>query len=182
MKNCNECGKENIDNLKYCRWCGYELPKPKIEEVQKSVQVPIKKTDFKKLAGIIVGVIAFLAAYFLVQQFLFKAPNLDKIMMKTASEINEACPIMIDSETRLDNTIVLPSNVFQYNYTLINMYKEDIDIDMLKTYIEPNIINFVRTNPDMKFQRDNKVTINYYYKDKDGNYLFTITITPLQYQ
>ena len=182
MKKCNECGKENADNLKYCRWCGYELPKPKIEEIQKSVQVPIKKTDFKKLAGIIVGVVAFFAAYFLVQQFIFKVPSLDKVMMKTASEINETCPIMIDGETRLDNTIVLLSNVFQYNYTLINMDKEAVDIDMLKTYLEPNITNFVRTNPDMKFQRDNKVTINYYYKDKDGNYLFTISVTPEQYE
>jgi hypothetical protein len=53
---------------------------------------------------------------------------------------------------------------------------------MLKEYLEPNITNFVRTNPDMKFQRDNKVTINYYYKDKDGNYLFTISVTPGQYE
>ena len=182
MKKCNECGKENADNLRYCRWCGYELPKPKLEEIQKTVQAPIKKTDFKKLTGIIFGVVAFFVTYFLVQQFIFKVPSLDKVMMKIASEINETCPIMIDSETRLDNTIFLPSNVFQYNYTLINMDKETVDIDMLKTYLEPNITNFVRTNPDMKFQRDNKVTINYYYKDKDGNYLFTISVTPEQYE
>ena len=182
MKKCNECGQENADNLKYCRWCGYELPKPKIEEIQKSVQEPIKKTDFKNLAGIIVGIISFFAAYFLVQQFLLKSPNLDKVMMKTASEINETCPIMIDRETRLDNTIVLPSNVFQYNYTLINLEKETVDIDLLKNSLEPNITNFVRTNPGMKIQRENKVTINYYYKDKDGNYLFTISVTPNQYE
>ena len=38
MKRCNECGNENADNLKYCRWCGYELPKPKVEEIQHPVQ------------------------------------------------------------------------------------------------------------------------------------------------
>ena len=168
MKKCNECGGDNADNFKYCRNCGYELP--------------IQKIDYKKLTGIIVGAIAFIVAYFFVQQLLFRAPNLDDAMMKIASEINESCPIMIDSETRLDNTITLPSKVFQYNYTLINMEKEAVDIIMLKNHLEPNITNFVRTNPDMKFQRDNKVTVNYYYKDKNGNYLLTISVTPEQYE
>jgi len=180
MNKCNECGSDNADNLKYCRYCGYELPKLKVEEIQHPAQKTIKKVDYWKLIGIIVGAITFLVAFYLVQQLL--SPNLDKVMMKTASEINKSCPIMIDSETRLDNTIVLPSNVFQYNYTLVNMEKETVDIVSLKNYLEPNITNFVRTNPDMKFQRDNKCTINYYYKDKDGNYLFTISVTPEQYE
>ena len=179
MNKCKECGSDNVDNLKYCRQCGYELPKPKVEEIQQPVEKPIKKVDYKKLTGIIVGAITFLVTFFLVQQLL--SPNLDKIMMKTASEINKSCPIMIDSETRLDNTITLPSKIFQYNYTLVNMEKETVDIVSLKNYLEPNITNFVRTNPDMKIQRDNKCTINYYYKDKYGDYLFTISVTPDQY-
>jgi len=139
------------------------------------------KIDYKKFAvWAITFIVAYLAAYFLVEQL--RTPNLDKVMMKTASMINESCPIMVDSETRLDNAIALPSMVFQYNYTLVNMEKETVDTIMLKNYLEPNIINFVRTNPDMKFQRDNKVTINYYYKDKNGNYLFTISVTPEQYE
>ena len=182
MNRCNECGRDNADNQKYCRWCGYELPKLIVEEKQYSVQKPIKKMDYKKLTGTIVGAITFFVASFLVQQFLFKAPSFDKVMMKMASEINESCPIMVDSETRLDNAIALPSNVFQYNYTLINTEKESVDISALKDYLEPNITNFVRTNPDMKLQRDNRVTINYYYKDKHGNYLLTISVTPDQYE
>jgi hypothetical protein len=140
------------------------------------------KVDYKQLTGTIVGVIAFFAAYFFVQQLLFKTPGFDKVLMKTASEFNESCPIMIDSETRLDNTIALPSKVFQYNYTLINVEKETFDVIVLKDYLEPNITNSVRTNPDMKIFRDNKVTMNYYYKDKDGNYLFAISVTPEQYK
>jgi hypothetical protein len=89
---------------------------------------------------------------------------------------------MLDSETRLDNVIPLPPKVFQYNYTLINAEKETVDTIMLKNYLETNITNFVRTSPDMKFQRDNKVTVNYCYKDKYGNYLFKISVTPEQYE
>ncbi|MDL2311959.1 hypothetical protein LJC68_03665 [Bacteroidales bacterium OttesenSCG-928-B11] len=180
MSKCNECGSENTDNLKYCRFCGYELPKPKVEEIPPSHE-PAKKVNRKKLAGSIIGIIIGIAGCFLVQQLIFN-PSLDKVMMKSASEINKSCPIMIDSETRLDNTIALPSKVFQYNHTLINMEKEEIDIDGLKDHLEANIINFVRTNPELKFQRDKNVTINYYYQDKYSNYLFTISVTPEQYK
>jgi len=182
MIKCNECGGNNIDNLKYCRWCGYELPKPKIEEIQVPIQKSKKKVDNKKLIGTIVGAIAFIIAYFLFQQLFFNPPKLDKALMKVASEINESCPIMLDSETRLDNSIALPPKILQYNYTLINMEKEEIDIISLINYLEPNITNNIRTSPDMKFLRDNKVTFNYYYKDKNWNYLFTITVKPEQYE
>ena len=182
MSKCNECGNDNAVNLKYCRQCGYELPKPKVEEVQSSEQKPTRKVDYKKLTGIIGGAISFFVVYFLVQQFLFTSPSLDKAMMKAASELNKSCPIMIDSETRLDNAIALPPNVFQYNYTLVNTEKETLDIIALKDYMEPNITSFVRTSPDMKLQREKKITVKYYYKDKNGDYLFTISVTPEQYK
>ena len=35
---------------------------------------------------------------------------------------------MVDSETRLDNTIALPGNVFQYHYTLVNRTAKEIEI------------------------------------------------------
>jgi len=57
-----------------------------------------------------------------------------------------------------------------------------LDINGLRDYLEPRIINDVRTNPNMKFLRDKKVTMNYYYMDKDGNYLFTISVTPKKYE
>jgi len=178
MNTCDKCGTDNTNNARYCSGCGYELPKKPTEEIQEPVK---KKRDNKKLAGAI-GVIVSFAAYFIVQQMFFKTPSIDKAMMAAASEMNKSCPIMVDAETRLDNTIALPSKGFQYNYTLINVDKESIDTVEIKKYIEPNIINGVRTSPDMKFQRDNKVTMKYYYKDKKGNYLFLITVTPEQYK
>jgi len=182
MNKCNECGNDNADNLKYCRHCGYELPKLNVEEIQISEQKPTKKVDYGKLTGMIVGAISFFIAYFLVQHFLFKPPSLDKVMMQSASEINKSCPIMVDSITRLDNTIALSANIFQYNYTLVNTEKGTVDTTMLKEYLEPILINLVRTNPNMKYQRDNKVTLNYSYKDKNGDYLFAVSITPQKYK
>ncbi len=89
---------------------------------------------------------------------------------------------MIDQETQLDNTIALPDNSFQYNLTLINMEKADVDIKALEENIKPGILNSVRTNPDMKMMRDQDVTLMYDYKDKNKDYLFKLTITPDQYK
>jgi hypothetical protein len=51
-----------------------------------------------------------------------------------------------------------------------------------KKNIESLIINTVKTNPDMAFFREKEVTMKYYYKDKNGNYLFSITVVPEQYK
>ena len=77
--------------------------------------------DKKKVIGAIVG-----RSFYCIlcsSTTLFKPPTFDKQMMKTASEINKSCPIMVDAETRLDNTVALPNKTIQYNYTLVNIEK-----------------------------------------------------------
>lgn len=133
-----------------------------------------KKKNIQAIVGMITGVLTLV----LVQQFFFKTPTYDQVMMKAASEINKSCPMMVDQETRLDNTVALPENIFQYNYTLINMEKATTDIGQLESHVKPILINGVKTNPDMKINRDNKTTMGYYYKDKNGEFLFKILITP----
>lgn len=48
-----------------------------------------------------------------VEYFLNRNNTFDKQIMKAASELNKTCPIMVDNDTRLDNAIALPDNVFQ---------------------------------------------------------------------
>ena len=122
----------------------------------------------------------YIIGYYAVD--FFKKPAFDKALMETASEINKSCPIMVDNATRFDNAAALPDKVFQYNYTLVNMVKDSIKIEDLKKYLEPTIVNFVKTNPEMETLRDYNTTINYYYKDKVGIYLFTISVKPEQYK
>ncbi len=106
----------------------------------------------------------------------------DKAMMKAASELNESCPIMVDQDTRLDNAIAQVDNSFQYNYTLVNLTKTDIEIDGFTAFLEEQITTDVRTNPDLKIYRDNKVTMMYSYKDKNGEFVTKIVVTPEEYQ
>lgn len=89
---------------------------------------------------------------------------------------------MIDAETQLDNTLALPNNTFQYNYTLINIDYSTLDSTEFKSIMTPNIVEQVKTNPQMEFFRKNKVTLNYYYRDKHRHYMSLITITPDMYE
>jgi len=41
-----------------------------------------------------------------------------------------------------------------------------------------DFINNVKTNPDLKIYRDNKVTMAYNYKDKNGIFVLKISVTP----
>lgn len=136
------------------------------------------KNKTKQTIGTIVGLVAFGLAYFGVQHFFFQPASFDKAMMEAASELNKTCPIMVDQETRLDNAVALPGNIFQYNYTLINLDKSEVNIDTVRKYVEPGLINTVKTNPDLKPYRNNKVTMAYNYRDKNGVYILKINVTP----
>ena len=177
---CEKCGAENFNHAKYCCGCGCELPKPAIEDIQPTKPQSVKEHKKKKPTAVIIGTVVGILVV-IIFQFL-KSPSFDKTLMKIASEMNKTCPIMLDSETQLDNTIALPHKVFQYNYTLINMDKEFIDTIEVKASLEPNIVNWLRTDPAMQFARDKKATVNYRYRDKMGNYVFMISVTPEQYK
>lgn len=134
----------------------------------------------KTIIGIIIGILITVPVLFFGVRYVMK-PSLDSSLTAMSHEINKQCPILVDRETRLDNAAVLPDKVFQYNYTLINLSKEQVDVDEAQKVIEPNLISAIKNNPDMKDFRDNKVKIIYSYRDKNGQFLFKILITPEMY-
>ncbi len=181
---CTHCEEYNNTNAKYCFRCGYELPKMKLEGVGTTTLNSSDKWKLnnKNIFGSVVGIIAFGLAYFFVQQVFFNPPSFDKIMMNAASELNESCPIMVDQYTRLDNAVALPENIFQYNYTLVDMTKAEVNPDTVRKYFEPGIINNVKSNPDLKIYRDNKTTMVYNYRDKNGEFVVKFSVTPELYE
>lgn len=109
--------------------------------------------------------------------------NYDKILSDIVNECNKKCPILLDKETQWDNAIYLSSPyIFQYNYSLFNMEKTGVDTAALIGYLTPRLINNARTNPDMKAFLESKVNLSYVYKDKNGEYLFKVFITPQLYE
>ncbi|MDR2955072.1 MAG: hypothetical protein LBV43_08320 [Prevotella sp.] len=109
------------------------------------------------------------------------AGNIDDQLKKIAQEANAQCPKMLDQWTRLDSCAVYPGKKYTYYHSVINDAKIT-DTTLFKTNLKPQIISIVRTNPDMKFFRDNDVTLNYRYNDEKGNYIFSITATPEEYK
>jgi len=180
---CSNCGSANLSNARYCSRCGYELPKSEVpaEATPPSVPARARKIKTGKWIGILTGSVAGLAVLFVLQYYLFHLPSHNKMMEELAGKISESCPRMIDTETRLDNALALPGNTFQYNYTLVNAELASFDTMTVKALAEPGIIEFVKTEPRMEYPREQNTTINYCYHDKNGAYLFTVSVTPDQY-
>jgi len=186
MKTCNQCGVESADNARYCSGCGHELSHSKAGEMRQSYSEPENKNRKKQITGTVVGIVIFALIAIIMQQPPFKNPStfidtsIDKVLMEAVNEVNKVCPMTVDSLTRLDNAMALPSKTIQYNYTL-GFVKEDMDLPIFQSNMEAAIFNNIRTNPDLQFFRDRDVTLKLYYKDIEGNYLFTIIATPGQY-
>jgi len=208
---CNNCGHHNEMKSEFqvfCTSCDKKLdnyfsdwnkrnPEKSFEDYQKIVcstviyEMPVAKPKNKtsKILLITAAALVFVSMMYFMVNFVGKNIvnyitkfSSEKALTQIATELNKACPLMIDSETRLDNAVPMPDNTLQYNYTLVNRIKDSIDVNNIKTFLEPNIINNVKTNPDMEFIRKTKATLNYSYKDKAGNALLTIIITPEMYQ
>jgi hypothetical protein len=87
---------------------------------------------------------------------------------------------MIDAETRLDKVIASVDNSLQFNYTLIYRDKDSIAIDNLKNFMEPVILNKIKSSPTLNKYLNKNLTWIYSYNDKNGDFIFKITYTPEQ--
>lgn len=133
-----------------------------------------KKVSRKAIIGIILGITVAIA----VKMLVFKTPSHEALMQQTAGNLNKSCPVMIDPETRLDNVTLPTARVFQYNYTLVNRKKASVDLEDLKNFLTPTIVENVKTSPQLQLFREQNTTFSYHYTDKDGAFLFEITVTP----
>lgn len=119
---------------------------------------------------------------FVVQFVIFKKPSFDKVMIKTAAELNKTCPAMADKDTRLDSAEVLPERTFKYHYTLVHFNKDSVDLELYQLSIQPAILNNARHNPNLELFRKNKVTFVYDFRDSKGAPVTSIVVTPEMYR
>ena len=189
------CKTENISKAKYCIECGFELPKI-IKEVVPEVQTTVKPKKKRKYVSLLVIISLIVITLSVLGYFTYQKLVENKVfetienvintaknpLQLIANEMNKSCPMMVDEETRLDKVTLPSKTVFQYNYTLINYEKTEIDTVKIKSNLEQNIIRLTKTNPQMQYQRENNVTMNYIYNDKNGDYLMSIIITPELYK
>ncbi|MCF8449680.1 MAG: hypothetical protein K9G49_07380 [Taibaiella sp.] len=182
---CPACAAENLSNSKYCSGCGKALPAASAEIETSHIQPSSAKKkpfDKAKIVGTITGIVVFTLTSYGVRKLMFSPPSYDKQLVMAANEINKVCPIMVDASTQLNNAIALPGNAFQYNYTIIDIEKAEVNLDTVKKYLEPGIISNVKNSAEMKIQREHKTTIIYNYKDKNGVDIYKLTVTPDMYK
>lgn len=142
----------------------------------------MKINKVNKSRSIILSVLVAVLVGFFVQQFFFSGSGIDKALMLSASELNKTCPVYVDNETRLDNAVALPENTLQFNFTMVNRTKDSVDTQKLKEILAVQLLNSIKTNPALKIHRDNNVTFNYSYNDKDGQFVMLISINAAMYK
>lgn len=124
--------------------------------------------------------VGFVVLFFIFQSFF--QPSFDKRLVKMTNELNKNCPITISTDLVLKNVTVMSDKTIQYNYAFINLTKAEVKTDTLKKYMFPPILESVKSDPQAKVFRDNKITVNYHYSDKYGTFIINYLIKPEMYK
>lgn len=126
--------------------------------------------------------IAILFAITQTLKFFLREPelNINDELVKTANEINKHVPIVIDSLTTFDNVNALKGNTLQYNYT-IKVEKSAVDSAELMKVAKENLIEQLKNNPKSAYFRQNGISIQANYADKNGIQICKIVVLPNEY-
>jgi len=146
-----------------------------------------KHSNFNFLT--ILKILGTIGIFFIIQQFReeLNKSSIDKISLpvreskideqfiEMAMQLNKTCPRTLDEDTRLDSVKEKPIAILQGFYTLINYSQKEVDTTNLKLKLKEFVINKFKANPTESW---NTPTWEYYYMDKNGNYLFQFIVTP----
>jgi hypothetical protein len=157
-----------------------------MEADNKNINYPLKmeeKQRKKKLLTRKIIQIAVVVVLISVAQYYFvKDKTVGKELTALLIKYNAACPIMISNDIRMESVNTLSHNAVQYDFTLVHVQKESVDVEALKKSVEKEIMTSSKTNPSLEAFRDNDSTVIYNYKDSNQKELFKITLTPEMYQ
>jgi hypothetical protein len=140
-----------------------------------------KQTKKKLLIRKVVKIVIVIILVSVAQYYYTKNKSVGKELTALVTNYNNACPMMISNDIRMESVNSLPHNTVQYDFTLVSVQKESIDVDALKKSVETEIIASSKTNPSLEAFRDNGSTVIYNYKDSNEKELFEITLTPEMY-
>lgn len=179
MTKCTNCSELNATDLKYCSTCGYKLP---VEKATISPKETAKKTENKGLPiKVIIGFAVGFIVFYFASKFLF-SPSFEKEFSKNIFKMNENCPMAVDEFVTLDSITQIDTKTVQYNHTLVQFTKAEVDLDTVNKYIFSAVLENIKTNPDLKLFRENQVSFNYYYNDKEGIFIYNYQVKPEMYE
>lgn len=111
-----------------------------------------------------------------------KQATLEDQLKTLISETNEKCPFPVDMDTRLDSMSAYNGNQLQYNYTLLNVDKNTVNLDPLLSQIKQQLIGSVKVDPSLEYLREQNTMFIYSYRDKNGSFLLKIPLKAEEYK
>ena len=102
-------------------------------------------------------------------------------LRQIAKDINNKCPRMVDSETRLDGIEIREPNTLVYKYTLVNAYLQPSDTHQFYLSMWPGLISYIKLSKELAKLREHGTAIFYEYNDKSNKLFYTIKIKPENY-
>jgi DNA-directed RNA polymerase subunit RPC12/RpoP len=200
---CGGCGQklstdtEKAGTVAPCPKCGAEVTVPSSSPDIKP-QYAFKghmKTALKFMGfGLLIIVLVFIRAYQksqrsqnskertkeIAQQVLARSAGDEKkviaeVLLKNSKDLNLNLPLMIDSETRLDVTLAVGTQM-HCKYTLVNTTSKDVDSTEIRKMLEANIIKTQRADRGAVILLKAGVEYYYHYSDKNGVLIVSIPI------
>lgn len=107
-----------------------------------------------------------------------KNERLHHQLSEMAANLNKSTPVVIDPHTRFDSAAVTEDIVFQYYYTVVDIENPKELLVKQKKEIMDNIENAFATDKTLRIFNDNKVTIEYIYRDTSNTVIDKITVNP----
>lgn len=106
----------------------------------------------------------------------------EALMEQEAKKFNKNGPIMVDEETRIDSIHVADGRKLEYCYTLVNFAKEDLDVKIFRSNLEPTLKKTVIDMKELDKLKEADVIFSYNYADKAGKPVTQIVIGPNDYK
>lgn len=128
-----------------------------------------------------IKIVAVLGLAFVGIYYYANNKPVSKELVAMVNHYNNSCPLMISDDILMQSVVTLPHNSVQYDFSLVRVQKERIDVLALKKSVEAEILATSKTNPSLEAFRDNNSTVIYNYKDANEKELFKIILTPELY-
>ena len=108
--------------------------------------------------------------------------KLNRELTKIAAEWNRSTPVALEAHTRFDSVGVTPDNLFQYYYTITNIENPQKLIASYKNEMLEKMDKIYATDRSLQFFVENRVTMEYIYRDTMQNVVDVITIETDKYR
>jgi polyphosphate kinase len=136
-----------------------------------------KQSQLLRLAAAIIGGILGFAIVSNIYEAGRNKSRLDFALIQVANDMNKKLPQMVDEQTRLDK-VTAGSGKLTYFFSLPDSVKSNLDLADFENKLQPKAIENYKTNSTMNTLREQKVILDYEYKDKNGEIVFKTSISP----